>query len=65
MNLKITNAQIESYAKTQQMPTLQFLADNLCEDEEIEYVKRKEKEIASHNYNAFYKYRGKIAQRGD
>ena len=47
MNLKITNAQIESYAKTQQMPTLQFLADNLCEDEEIEYVALTTQKIAS------------------
>ncbi len=40
MNLKITNIQIETYGKKQQMPTLQELADGLCEDEkdEIEYV---------------------------
>ncbi|MCI8637112.1 MAG: hypothetical protein HFJ36_04625 [Clostridia bacterium] len=47
INLKITNVQIDSYSKTQKMPTLQVLADAFCEDEEIEYVKRKEKEIAS------------------
>ena len=47
INLKITNAQIESYSKTQQMPTLQFLADNLCEDEEIEYVALTTQKIAT------------------
>ncbi len=40
INLKITNIQIETYGKKQQMPSLQELADGLCEDEkdEIEYV---------------------------
>lgn len=47
INLKITQAQITSYSETQQMPNLQYLADRLCEDEEIQYVKRKEKEVAA------------------
>lgn len=47
INLKITNAQIESYSKTQQMPTLQFLADSLCEDGEIQYVELTTQKIAS------------------
>ena len=40
MNLKITNIQIETYGKKQKMPSLQELADELCEDEadEIDYV---------------------------
>lgn len=38
MNLKITNAQIQSYAEKQEMPTLQYLANMLCEDEEMQYV---------------------------
>lgn len=48
INLKITNIQIETYAKKQKMPSLQELADGLCEDkeDEIEYVITK-KEQAS------------------
>ncbi len=38
MNLKITNAQIQSYAEKQKMPSLQYLANMLCEDEEMQYV---------------------------
>ncbi len=47
MNLKITNIQIATYTKKQQMPTLQEFADNLCDDNEIEYVITKDKETAS------------------
>lgn len=47
MNLKITNVQIDSYAQIQKMPTLQNLADALCEDNEIQYVELTSKEIAS------------------
>lgn len=47
INLKITKAQIESYSKTQQMPNLQFLADSLCEDGEIQYVELTTQKIAS------------------
>ena len=47
INLKITEAQIGSYAEEQQMPSLQFLADSLCEDEEIEYVELTTQKIAS------------------
>lgn len=38
MNLKITNAQIKSYSEEQQMPNLQYLANRLCEDNDIQYV---------------------------
>ena len=40
MNLKITTAQMKSYAENQTMPTLQYLADELDpeKDNEIEYV---------------------------
>ena len=47
MNLKITNIQIGSYAEKQQMPTLQELANALCEDEEMEYVITKEDDVAT------------------
>ena len=47
INLKITEAQIASYAEKQQMPSLQFLADSLCEDEEIEYVELTTQKTAS------------------
>lgn len=47
INLKITEAQIASYTQTQQMPSLQFLADSLCEDEEIEYVELTTQKTAS------------------
>lgn len=38
MNLKITNAQMQSYTEKQEMPTLQYLADMLCEDNDMDYV---------------------------
>lgn len=47
INLKITNSQMNSYAKNQRMSTLQELADDFCEDNEIEYVELKSKKIAS------------------
>lgn len=47
INLKITNTQIAIYSEKQRMPTLQELADNLCDDNEIEYVITKDKETAS------------------
>ena len=47
MNLKITNIQIKSYAEKEEMPTLQYLADGLCEDEEMEYVLLESKKSAS------------------
>lgn len=43
MNLKITNAQIKSYSETQEMPSLQYLADRLCEDGDMEYVELETK----------------------
>lgn len=47
MNLKITSIQMKSYTEKQQLSTLQYLADKLCEDDEIEYVIKKSKEVAS------------------
>lgn len=47
MNLKITSIQMNVYAKEQKMPTLQELADNLCTDNDIEYVELQSKNIAS------------------
>ena len=47
MNLKITNMQIEKYAKEQRMPTLQEFADGLCEDNEIQYVELQSKKVGS------------------
>ncbi len=41
INLKITNCQINYYAIEKRMPTLQEMADDLCEDEEIQYVTTK------------------------
>lgn len=47
IQFKITNSQINKYAQEQRMPTLQELADDFCEDDEIEYVELKSKKIAS------------------
>lgn len=47
MNLKITNIQISSYAKTQKLPNLQYLADKLCEDNDMEYVLTTSKKRAN------------------
>ena len=47
INLKITNIQISSYAETQELPNLQYLADKLCEDNDMEYVLTASKEHAS------------------
>ena len=47
MNLKITNIQISSYAEGQKLPTLQYVADKLCEDNEMEYVLLESKKEAS------------------
>lgn len=38
MNLKITNIQIESYTEKQEMPNIQYLADKLCDDMDMDYV---------------------------
>lgn len=43
MNFKITNIQMKSYVETQQLPSLQYLADNLCEDDDMEYVSKVSK----------------------
>ena len=47
MNLKITNIQISSYAEGQKLPTLQYVADKLCEDNDMEYVLLESKKQAS------------------
>ncbi len=47
INLKITNSQMNSYATSQRMPTLQELANDFCEDSEIQYVTLESKKVAS------------------
>ena len=47
MNLKITNIQMSSYVENKTLPNLQYLADNLCTDADIEYVVTTSKAIAS------------------
>lgn len=47
MNLKITEIQIDSYAENKTMPSLQYLADKLCEDSDIDYVLLQSKATAS------------------
>ena len=49
INLKITNLQVNNYAEKQQMPTLQDLADNFCEDNEIQYVDLASQKVGSLN----------------
>ena len=49
INLKITNLQVNSYAEKQQMPTLQDLADNFCDDNEIQYVDLASQKVGSLN----------------
>lgn len=49
INLKVLGIQMEKYAKENRMPTLQEVSDELCEDEEIEYVRLPKKQIASLN----------------
>lgn len=47
INLKITDIQIDSYAENKQLPNLQYLADKLCEDDDMEYVLKTSKKSAS------------------
>ena len=47
MSLKITNIQIENYTENETLPSLQFLADKLCEDNDMEYVLTQSKSHAS------------------
>lgn len=49
MNLKITTIEINSYAENTKLPTLQYLADKLCEDNDMEYVLKASKKNASLN----------------
>mgnify|MGYP004511167017 FL=1 len=49
LNFKITTAQIKYYSENQHLPTLQYLANELCNDKDIEYVKIKDKKVASTN----------------
>lgn len=46
VNLKITSAQIKVYAESQRIPTLQEVADDFCEDDEVQYVTLKRKKTA-------------------
>ena len=47
MNLKITNIQISGYTENQELPSLQYVADKLCEDNDMEYVLLESKKTAS------------------
>lgn len=57
MNLKITSAQMASYAEKQEMPTLAYLAAYLEKDKEttgeIEYVNAASKQVATLNESAY------------
>ena len=46
INLKITQIQIEKYSQENRLPTLQELADKLCEDKDMEYVTLESKKVA-------------------
>ena len=47
LSLKITNVQMNTYVTKRRMPTLQELANELDNDNEIEYVKKKKVEVGS------------------
>lgn len=47
INLKITNSIMKKYADEQRDPSLQDLANDFCEDDEIEYVKLTSQKLAS------------------
>lgn len=47
INLKIINIQMLSYVENQELPSLQYLADKLCEDNEMEYVLTESKDYSS------------------
>ena len=47
INLKITNTQMKVYAKENRMPILQEIADDFCEDNEIQYVTLESKKTGS------------------
>lgn len=47
MNLKITNIQISNYTENETLPSLQFLANKLCEDNDMEYVVTQSRTHAS------------------
>lgn len=47
INLKIANSIMKKYAEEQRDPTLQEIADDFCEDDEIEYVKLTSQKLAS------------------
>lgn len=49
ITIKIEDIQINSYAENKKEATLQYIANKLAEDEDIEYVKTKSKKIASNN----------------
>lgn len=50
INLKITNLQMKNYVEEQQLPTLQKLANGLCDDNDIEYVNKMSHKTASLTY---------------
>ena len=59
LNLKITHAQIDKFAKEERMPTLKELADEFCEDNDFEYVHETQKvasleKISNENPSSIY-----------
>ena len=49
MKLKINSIQISYYTENNGISELQYLADKLCEDDDIEYVELKSKKVANLN----------------
>ena len=47
INFKIANSIMKKYTEEQRNPTLQELANDFCEDDEIEYVELESKKLAS------------------
>ena len=49
MTLKITNYQMKSYAENGKLPDLQYLADMLCDDNDIAYVELEKQKTGAIN----------------
>ena len=47
INLKITNIQIKGYAENDQLPDLQYVANELCKDGDMAYVRVKDKKTSA------------------
>ena len=51
INLKITATQMKYYTESQELPSLQYFANQLCKDSDVEYVKIKDKKVSSTDDN--------------